>query len=548
MKKLRFNLIFAAMCSMFLWSCGDDESGKTGTPTLAVSKQALQFDVKPSEAQTIDILSNTAWTASTETGVDWITLTPTSGQGNATLSVAVANNTGSERQAMISIAAKGVEIQNITVTQTAYKGQIYNFADFTGLEPGGELVDNVDCDDGKALKITTRANSEDRIKTSTVNQFGSGRFEWRIYVSDFGLNDRASIGAFLYSDDTHELDFEIGSGTATNRSAYNAQADEVLCYATSQSNPRQQKIMTIKNNAWHTFVIDVKLVDGKYFAEWLVDGVSFTTLQLIYGEEFPFRAFCSVENLSFIGDHLPNKDNYALFDYIEYLPYEYSMRPIDPNDIGSEPEPNGTTIRLDFNEAGVVPEGWAFKTNGTASIADGYLNLTNAGDATSNLSYTTAQVGIGKYTWRIFVPAIGLTEKFMTGGSLYTEEGGEKSFSFMVFSGTADNRSSCTPPPTSSQVLLRCYTESGTTFKPILPNKEYTLTLDLRNKNGKYAAIWLLDGETIKTAVTFYDVNTVKFDLSTVVFANGGAWQGSINCSKDYTAKYDYIEYKKYEY
>lgn len=71
----------------------------------------------------------------------------------------------------------------------------------------------------------------------TTTQFGSGRYEWRIYVPKFGMNDRASIGAFLYFDDGHELDFEICSGTAADRAAHSAGPDDMLCLVTSQANP-----------------------------------------------------------------------------------------------------------------------------------------------------------------------------------------------------------------------------------------------------------------------------------------------------------------------
>lgn len=43
------------------------------------------------------------------------------------------------------------------------------------------------------------------------------------------MNDRASIGAFLYFDDGHELDFEICSGTAADRAAHSA--DQMICCA-----------------------------------------------------------------------------------------------------------------------------------------------------------------------------------------------------------------------------------------------------------------------------------------------------------------------------
>lgn len=51
------------------------------------------------------------------------------------------------------------------------------------------------------------------------------------------MNDQASIGAFLYFDDGHELDFEICSGTAADRAAHSAGPDDMLCLVTSQANP-----------------------------------------------------------------------------------------------------------------------------------------------------------------------------------------------------------------------------------------------------------------------------------------------------------------------
>ena len=49
------------------------------------------------------------------------------------------------------------------------------------------------------------------------------------------------------------------------------------------------------------------------------------------------------------------KRNYALFDYFEYVPYEYSMKPIIEGQL--PPEPEGTTTRWDFDEEGVIPAG-----------------------------------------------------------------------------------------------------------------------------------------------------------------------------------------------
>lgn len=132
------------------------------------------------------------------------------------------------------------------------------------------IVDNDECEDGKALRIYTRPGEEysgtngDRFKVQTTTQFGSGRYEWRVYVPKFGMNDRASIGAFVYFDDTHELDFEICSGTSAARSQHNAGPDDMLCLVSSQANPFFSEYTPIKGDAWHTFVLDLKLENKKY--------------------------------------------------------------------------------------------------------------------------------------------------------------------------------------------------------------------------------------------------------------------------------------------
>lgn len=144
----------------------------------------------------------------------------------------------------------------------------------------------------------------------------------------------------------------------------------------------------------------MKLENKKYLAEWSVDGKVLKRAQLDYGEEAYFRAISSVENLYGMGDHAATQENYALFDYLEYVPYDYSMKPIIEGQL--PPEPEGTTVKWDFEEAGFVPVGW---TNNGGTIADGSLNLSNG----NNFVYSP-EVGAGKYTWEIDVPLVGVGE------------------------------------------------------------------------------------------------------------------------------------------
>ena len=81
------------------------------------------------------------------------------------------------------------------------------------------IENNAGCKDGKALKIYTAANTQQRKKVHTVQQYGSGLYTWRTYISDLGEVERTSIGSWLWHDDKHEFDFEVGSGTAAERTA-----------------------------------------------------------------------------------------------------------------------------------------------------------------------------------------------------------------------------------------------------------------------------------------------------------------------------------------
>ncbi len=68
---------------------------------------------------------------------------------------------------------------------------------------------------------------------------------------------------------------------------------------------------------WHVCTIGLEVVDGKYHANWLIDGVEVKTLALNFGPSVGFLIACSVENLLFMGDHAPTQDHTALFDWVK---------------------------------------------------------------------------------------------------------------------------------------------------------------------------------------------------------------------------------------
>ncbi|WP_278034282.1 hypothetical protein [Flavobacterium nitratireducens] len=173
--------------------------------------------------------------------------------------------------------------------------------------------------DNGVLHIFTNANTWDRTKVKSVSTYAAGTYSWRVYVPEMGVGDCASIGAFLYSDDTHELDFEIGYGNTAIRQQLNAVADDLIVYATSQANPSHSFQTKIKRGQWYTFSIHLTLNNKKkYVVNWKIDDTVITSTTLNYGSSTKFKIFCSVENLNFIGDHIPTIQNYALFDWVTF--------------------------------------------------------------------------------------------------------------------------------------------------------------------------------------------------------------------------------------
>ena len=171
------------------------------------------------------------------------------------------------------------------------------------------------------LTITTRANVVDRVKVKTKRaDFGLGTYTWRIYVSEREIGDRNSIGAFLYLNDNRELDFEIGSGNTETRNLLNANTDDLLVYCTSQDAPFVSNPYLIKHNKWYDFKIELTLdaTTSNYIINWFVDNNLLQTQLLEYGNENLFAAYCSLENLHFIGDQLPSQEYNTFFDSFKF--------------------------------------------------------------------------------------------------------------------------------------------------------------------------------------------------------------------------------------
>lgn len=175
--------------------------------------------------------------------------------------------------------------------------------------------------EGAQLKITTRAASKDRVKAHTRrDDLGLGTYRWRIFIPVFEKHARCSIGAFLYHSgrQAYEFDFEIGSGKPQLREALNAEPDEALVYCTSQSHPFASEEFKVKMATWSDFKMILSDVEGKYLVKWFINDRLVKTLQTQVKTKVKFSAYCSLENLSFMGTMWPSQEHSVLFDRFSY--------------------------------------------------------------------------------------------------------------------------------------------------------------------------------------------------------------------------------------
>jgi len=203
---------------------------------------------------------------------------------------------------------------------------------------GGACADNSTCSASQCLNSTCRQ----RVKQKSPRlDLGFGDYQWRVFVPAFSPSDaQASIGAFVYADDAHELDFECGPGTTAARASAtlkhlngttgSALGSEMLCYLTSQANPFVSTPVAVPTATWHTLELAMAPdASSHYTVTWRIDGVAVQTQQLTYGpadacemyvpgRKCTWQAFVGVENLAFIGDTYPTARNGADFDWFQY--------------------------------------------------------------------------------------------------------------------------------------------------------------------------------------------------------------------------------------
>ena len=170
------------------------------------------------------------------------------------------------------------------------------------------------------LKITTRANTKDRVKVRSKRKFTTGNYTWRIFVPNFKLYEQCSIGAFLYHNEEKEFefDFEIGSGQKTDREKINLKDNEAIVYCVSQFTPSNSSHYGVKMGEFSEFKMEIIDVNNFYLVKWYINNQLVKELQTTVKSNIKFRVHNSLENLHFMGDVKTTQENYVLFDSFTY--------------------------------------------------------------------------------------------------------------------------------------------------------------------------------------------------------------------------------------
>lgn len=180
---------------------------------------------------------------------------------------------------------------NVASTDSNLIEEVWEFDNLDGwyyMHQDTATIDQWAIADGK-LALTTRANTYDRSKVHTnVRDYAAGEFTWRTYIPDITVGEQVSVGSWIYHDDHHELDFEVGSGKTDIRQSVGAAPDELLACMTNQDFPFKSGYTPIKPG-WHDFAIrlDVR-PDGNYTATWSIDGDVKQTLDLQFKDQRPY--------------------------------------------------------------------------------------------------------------------------------------------------------------------------------------------------------------------------------------------------------------------
>ena len=123
MKRLLTILTSVFLSFAFLSCTGEDNPTATNSITLSINPPALVFSGEAS-SQEITVSTNAKdWTAEIPATASWVSLSTTSGSGDASVKVSVGGNGHAMRSTTISFSAKGAKTKLLTISQEPGNGE-----------------------------------------------------------------------------------------------------------------------------------------------------------------------------------------------------------------------------------------------------------------------------------------------------------------------------------------------------------------------------------------------------------------------------------------
>lgn len=113
-------LVLALGAATLSTSCGSDDDGTEGAPTLTVSPNPVAMPVDdPNEAVPVTITSNRSWTITIPPADTWLTVSQTSGSGNKVVTFKAGTYTGTGVRTSTVKFAIDTKTVNVNFTQSA---------------------------------------------------------------------------------------------------------------------------------------------------------------------------------------------------------------------------------------------------------------------------------------------------------------------------------------------------------------------------------------------------------------------------------------------
>lgn len=274
-------------------------------------------------------------------------------------------------------------------------------------------------EDINAMWLMTESGSEHRRKIVTPSSgtppYGVGAYSWRIWMPEFETNARIGVGAFLYADDAHEIDFEIGSGGAPGTMPGKDRGDLVnsipanspLVFMTVQGETSElfdptDSSLHIQPCKLYTLTIGLTVAaSGNYQIDWFIQErygprVHALSHEAAYGPaDATFRILCSLENLCFYGNAFPTKPHNAYFESVAHTDgVDLSIRPWW-GVVGPGPWPGGRYESPDIFVVNSAGDEIDPKKGTTNKLRARVVNLGNEPAAGANIVFRFAPIFMG---------------------------------------------------------------------------------------------------------------------------------------------------------